>query len=319
MEDRLIRAAVVCSMLAAASCAYGPFAPEVGPTIALCQDRTIPTKPFKHSTVRMRDTENIVHVPEDDDLWIGDDNSDAVFEIDRRTGHYRSRLTAGDIVQTFPEVGRCDDGDRDPTTQCSYTGELEVVAYDPASRTLFVFNTVNLPNLQPPVDKAAVFRLRKKHGHGPFRLVDWRELPAGPKYGPAVAIEGKLYLAIGRDVFEYDVDRNRLVGSDDQGPARPLVSTTTEGYIFGMAFDGGSLWLATAHDMLVRVDWKTKRVTERFDVRPFGVSAAKGLAFGAGEFFVVDGNAPNLIHVLRFGAPGRRAWWRGGGPSLSCG
>jgi len=321
LMDKFMRVAVMLSVFSAASCAYGPLAPEpeAEPVIALCQDRTIHTQPFEHSTVSMRDTETIVHVPEDDNLWIGDDHSGAVFELDRRTGHYRSRLTAGDIVEIFPEVARCDDGDLDPGTQCSYTGELEGVAYDPVSHTLFVFNTVNMPHLDPPVDKAAVFRLQKKHGRGQFRLVDWQELPSGQKYGPAVAIEGKLYLAIGRGLVEYDIERNRLVDTDDQGKPRPLLSTTGEGHIVGMAFDGRSLWLLTGREKLVRVDWSSKTVLESYDVLPFGIANAKGLAFGAGEFFVVDGNAPNLIHVLRFGTPGRRAWWRGGGPSLSCG
>jgi len=320
MEDKLMRVAVMLSVLSAASCAYGPLAPEpeAGPVIALCQDRTIPTKPFEHSSVNVGDTESIVYVPGDDNLWLGDDNSMSVFEFDRRTGHFRSRLTATDIIEAFPEAGRCDDGDQDPRTQCSYTGELEVVAFDPASGTLFVFNTVNNPHLDPPVDKPAVFRLQKKHGRGRFLLVDWRELSGGRKFGPAVVIEGKLYLAIREGVVEYDIGRNRLADTDDQGNPRLLV-TTTEGAIAGMAYDGSSLWLLTLRKKLVQVDWNAKQVVGSYDVAPFEIAGPKGLAFGAGEFFLVDGNDPHLIHVLRFGTRGRRAWWRGGGPSLSCG
>ena len=320
MGEKLLRVAVILTAFGAASCAYGPLAPEpeAEPVIALCRDRIIPTKPFEHSSVNVGDTESIVYVPGDDNLWVGDDNSMTVFEIDRRTGHFRSRVTATDIVEAFPEAGRCDDGDQDPRTQCSYTGELEVLAFDPASGTLFVFNTVNNPHLDPPVDKAAVFRLQKKHGRGRFLLADWRELSGGRKFGPAVVIEGKLYLANRQDVVEYDIGRNRLADTDDQGHPHPLV-TTTEGNIVGMAFDGSSLWLLTARKKLVHVDWAAKAVTGSYDVAPFGISTAKGLGFGAGEFFVVDGDHPNLIHVLRFGTRGRLAWWRGGGPSLSCG
>ena len=320
MEDKRMRVAVALSVLSAVSCAYGPLAPEpeAEPVITLCQDRTIPTRPFEHSMVRVSDTESIVYVPGDDNLWVGDDTSMTVFELDRRTGHFRSRVTATDIVEAFPEVRRCDDGDQDPRTQCSYTGELEMLAYDPASDTLFVFNTVNNPHLDPPVDKAAVFRLQKKHGRGQFRLVDWRELSGGRKFGPAVVIEGKLYLAIRQDVVEYDIGRNRLADTDDQGNPRPLV-TITEGSIAGMTFDGSSLWLLTGRKKLVHVDWAAKEVVGSYDVEPFEISKPKGLGFGAGEFFVVDGDPPNLIHVLRFGRRGRLAWWRGGGPSLSCG
>jgi hypothetical protein len=318
MEGKLWGVAAMLAALGAVSCAYGPLAPEEEePGITLCEDRTVRTKPFDHSIVSMRDTESIVHVPGDDNLWIGDDHSRAVFEFDRRTGHYRSRITARDIVEAFPEVRNCDDGDQDPLTKCSYTDEIEGVAYDPASRTLLVINTVNMPYLDPPVDKPAVFRLRKKQGRGRFRLVDWRELPGGRKYGPAVVIEGRLYLGIGADVVEYDIEQNRLVDTDDQGNLLPLLSIA-EGKIVGMAFDGSSLWLLSNQETLIHVDWEAKATMGSYDVAPFGITKAKGLGFGAGEFFVVDGNEPNLIHVLRFGTRGRKAWWRGGGPSLSC-
>jgi hypothetical protein len=86
-----------------------------------------------------------------------------------------------------------------------------------------------------------------------------------------------------------------------------------------MAFDGSALWLLTGRGKLVRVDWSSKTVLVSHDVNPFGISKVKGLAFGAGEFFVVDGEDPNLIHVLRFGTRAKIGWWRGGGESLSCG
>jgi hypothetical protein len=320
MEGRVLKLAVVVTALGAASCAYGPLAPptEGEPAITLCRDRIIWTRPFQHSTVSVNDTESIVYVPGDDNLWIEDDHSEAVFEFDRRTGQYRSRVTSRDIVDAFPEVGSCDDGDRDPGTRCSYTDELEALAYDPASQTLFLFNTVNDPNLDPPVDKPAVFRLQKKAGRGRFRLVGWQQLPVGYRYGPAVAIEGKLYLALGADLVQYDAAWNSLVDVDDLGSPLPVVTTATGDDIVGMAFDGGSLWLLTSGKKLMQVDWSTRTAVDVYDVAPFGISKAKGLGFGAGEFVVVDGDYPNRVHVLRFGTPAKMAWWRGGGQSLSC-
>jgi hypothetical protein len=320
MKGRILTAAVVLTALGAASCAYGPQAPPEGEAvITLCRERTIGTRPFSHSTVSVRDAESIVHVPGDDNLWLGDDNSNAVFELDRQTGQFRSRITARQIIEALPEAGKCNDGDRDPRTQCSYTDELETVAYDPASHTLFFLNTINDLNLDPPVDKPAVFRLRKKGGHGRFRLVDWHELPGRRKYGPAVVIEGKLYLAIGGEVVAYDADWNALVDVDDHGNPIPVLSAAEGEYIVGMAFDGTSLWLLTDDKRLRQVDWKSRTLVKVYDVAPFGISKAKGLGFGAGEFFVVDGDYPNRIQVLRFGTPAKIAWWRGGGQSLSCG
>jgi hypothetical protein len=303
----------------AVSCAYRPLVPEAELVPTLCRDRIIRTRPLADSAVSMKDTESIVYVPGDDDLWIADDNSDAAFEIDRQTGQFRERVTASDIVQAFPEAGMCDDGDGDPRTRCSYTEELEVVAYDSLTGTLFLFNTVNHPGLYPPVDKPAVYRLRKRHGRGLFQLVDWRELPTQPEVGPAVVIEGKLYLATGGDVIEYDVERKRPADSDDRGNPVPVLTVTTEDHIVGMAFDGRSLWVLTHGQKMVQVEWDSKAVVASYDVAPFEISEAKGLGFGAGEFFVVDGDAPNFIHVLRFGTRKKLGWWRGGGQSPSCG
>ena len=59
MEGKLLRAAVMLTVLGAVSCAYGPLAPEpvAEPVIALCRDRNIRTQPLAHSTVSIRDTE----------------------------------------------------------------------------------------------------------------------------------------------------------------------------------------------------------------------------------------------------------------------
>ena len=72
-------------------------------------------------------------------------------------------------------------------------------------------------------------------------------------------------------------------------------------------------------EKLVQVDWSSRATLSIHDLVPFDISKAKGLALGGGEFFVVDGDRPSLIQVLRFGRRAKIAWWRGGGLSLSCG
>ena len=99
----------------------------------------------------------------------------------------------------------------------------------------------------------------------------------------------------------------------------PVVIAAREDYIVGMAYDDRSLWILTAGTKLMQIDWSSRTAANVYAVAPFGISKAKGLGFGAGEFFVVDGDHPNLIHVLRFGTLAKLAWWRGGGQSLSCG
>ena len=73
------------------------------------------------------------------------------------------------------------------------------------------------------------------------------------------------------------------------------------GSIVGLARQGGSMWALTQDRMLVQVDWKTHQETARHDLSGIGLDMAKGLAFGRGEFFVVEGDHPNPIYVLNFG------------------
>jgi hypothetical protein len=105
-----------------------------------------------------------------------------------------------------------------------------------------------------------------------------------------VVIEGKLYLAMGPDIVEYDLEGNRFAETDGRGEPLPLLTGAWEGPIVGMAFDGSALWLLTGREKLVASSGARRRF--RRARRPFGISKAKGLGFGAGEFFVVDGNDP---------------------------
>lgn len=307
--------AVACALLVAApvGCAWRT-AGETG----LCRQRTLRTRPFAASRVYAGDVEGLAYVADDDALWISDDNARALYLVDRRSGAFRARLREQDILAAFPDASACDDGDGDPATACSYTGALETVAYDPQSLSLYVFNTASFPPKQPPPGKPAVYLLRKPRSGENFRFQSWQEPPWLLGYDGVVAIDGQLWVTTGNGLVRYDFADNRILDLGADGKPAPALRTS-HGSVVDAAHGGGSLWLLTANAKLVQLRWPDGVEEAVWDLAPFGISKPKGLAVGGEEIFVVDGNPPNPIHVLRFAAaPGfSRASWLGGWPS-SC-
>jgi hypothetical protein len=298
----------------AASCAW--HAPQRG----LCREHELRTRPFQGSRTAPGDVEQVVYVSEEDSLWLADDGSRQLYVIDRGSGALRARLRERDFLKALPEAATCDDGDGNPDTSCSYTAELEGLAYDPASLTLYVMNTVNDIKRRPPVDKSALFVLRKSSPTDNFRFVDWREMPGGQeyKYGALVAIEGALFVSVFERIFAWDVEANGFAEVDGSGTPVPAY-VSPHGAIVGMAWDRSVLWVLSADKILSKVDWSARKELESWDLSEFGISRAKGLAVAPEQFFVVDGDMPTPIHVLGFHRAPRmsRAGFLGGWPQ-SC-
>lgn len=294
------------SLVAGLGCVYRS-SPETG----LCRDRTLDTKPFRGSRVFSGDIENLVFVKEEDTLWISDDNANQIYQVARNDGEFKARLRARDMVAAFPDAGRCDDGDDDPETECSYVEELETLAYDPEARTLYIINTVGDPELTPPKGKPAIFLLRKRSADQNFRFRSWQELPKGPRYNAAVVIDGTLYMAVDAELRAYTWSDNRL---DDTAAL-----SIPHGDIVGAGYDDPHLWLLTTSRKLVRIRWEDRSEDGVWDLGAQNLGKAKGLAVARGEIHVADGNMPNPIYALRFDtAPktGRPAWL--GGWPRSC-
>lgn len=297
-------ALVLAVAVGASGCAYRSVAER-----GLCVDRSIRTRPFDDSRVMAADIEGLVYVPGDDKLWIGDDNADQLYVVERYSGAFRGRLRARDFEAFFPEAAECDDGDGDPETRCSYTTELETLLYDPDTATLYVINTVGDVDRDPPVDRAALFVLRREGSHENFRFRWWRELPAGYQYEAAAMIEGRVFVAVDDTLVEYDLETNRMA-------SRPALRTSA-GHISGVGWDGTHVWLVTFDRILVQVDWRSREQVAAYELQPFGITRPKGLALAPGEFLIPEGNAPNPILALRFDtAPTGlvRAGWAGGWP-----
>ena len=119
-------------------------------------DQTVRSTPFdvlasdlggplaQHPTVCLRgrpqrDAASLTWVPRDDLLWTADDSWNQILGIDRRSGVLVNSVSEEEILTAFPDAADCDDGDGNPATSCSYTSELEVVAYDDRAGFLYVF------------------------------------------------------------------------------------------------------------------------------------------------------------------------------------
>lgn len=239
------------------------------------------------------DGESLTYVPEDDSFWIADDNKNAIFEVDRRTGGYRSQITLEAILDVLPDAGQCDDGDGDPNTVCSYVNEIELLAYDPDGRSLYVVNTVNTP----AVDRPAIFRLAKEACDGCFAPESWQPLPTGLTYRSIIVVEGQIYLALDGGMYAYDYDTNRVATVDNDGDPLPPVYATTSSMV-ALGYDGTFLWILTHSRVLFQVEWATLTERRSYELDGFGFSLPRGMEVVNDTIYVLEGDIPNPIYVL---------------------
>lgn len=287
----LSAAALFAATWVGSGCAY-----HSQPTRGLCRERSIGSRPFEHSRVYAQDLEDIAFERGADLLWIGDDSANQLYVVDAKSGRFQARLREKDFLAAFPEARVCDNGSAE--VDCSYTAELESVAYDPTKMTLFVLNTVNNLKVHPAIDKPAIFKLAKLDEESNLLFVDWRPIPEGYKYGVIVVIGGELYVAIGNELFGFDFDHNRFSELDQDG--RPVPAYSARRTIVGLASTGAYLWVLTQDMEISKLDWDTKQEVERHDLGPIGFTKVKGLTYGRGAFYVVEGEHPNPVQVLKF-------------------
>jgi hypothetical protein len=238
------------------------------------------------------DGESLTYVPEDDSFWIADDNRDSFYEVDRRTGAYGAQVTLDTILAALPDAGQCDDGDGDPNTVCSYVDNFELLAYDPAERSMYAINTVDMPD-----DRPAIFRLAKGACAGCFTPESWQPLLVGPSYKSIIVVAGQVYVALSGRLYPYDYDTNQLATVDANGDSLPPAYATSSP-VLGLSFDGTFLWILTHSRVLHEVEWATRTERRSFDLDAFGFSLPRGLEVVRDTIYIIEGDAPNLIYVL---------------------
>ncbi len=236
------------------------------------------------------DAASLAWVPQDDVLWTTDDNSNEVFGLDRITGARVNTVSQQDLLEAFPAAAECDDGDGNPATSCSYTNELEVVAYDEGARHLYAFSTVNDSNSPTVVDRPAVFRLRTGGCRGCVEYDDWNPLPDGYSYRAAVVIDGQLYISSGPNLYAYDFDTNTVT---EQPALQPLPGTVT-----GLSSQHETLYAVTLTRRLITVDWEQDEIEDSYDLSPIGVRSSVGVAVVRDSVYVLEGEPRNPIFLV---------------------
>jgi hypothetical protein len=226
----------------------------------------------------------------DDVFWTADDNLDRICAIDRRTGECVGQTTQEEILLAFPEAGACEDGDGDPATDCSYTDELEAIAYDSEAAFLYVFNTVNDPGSPIPTDRPAVFRFRIAGCRACLTPDAWQPLPVEYSYRAAVVIDRMVYISNGQNLHAYDFDTNTVT----EQPIEPQFP----GVVNGLSYDAGTLFGVTQSRRLVEVDWAEGEVSSVYDLDLSGLSDPDGLAVARDSIYVLDGVSGSRILKL---------------------
>lgn len=258
-------------------------------TPALSLVRTIRTTPFVNTSLSMRDGEGSAFVANDpahpnrggtDSLWLLADNGRTAWEINPNTGALKSRITDADWQATkqYDPIARTGTG---PTAGTNRDPDLESLAYDRVTDTLYAFNGKCCTSTVLPT----AYRLTRGTDGG-FRPESWQPLPAGSNYtasgwNPA---DRKVYVGVGSDLRSYDYVSN--------APGAIFRVTNLSG-ILGLSFsdDGADLFVVTSAERLHRVTWSTKTLKSgwSFDLTPFGVKDSRAVELVSDQFYVLDG------------------------------
>src|SRR5438876_3274794 len=236
--------------------------------------RVIHTNPFTGTSVRLHDGEGSAYVPSDDSLWLADDNGSEVVEVNRATGALKKVISESE----FSGAPRFGGGGNAGSNR---DGDLESMAYDPASDVLYAFSGKCCSSSELPTS----FRLKRGSDHK-FHVESYQPLPSGSDFTAAGLrpSDGKLYVGVGSDLRQYTYTTN-VVGS--------IFHVSGLSGILGMSFsdDSADLYVVNGSQKLLRVNWATQTIVSGwvFDLTPFGVRDSRAVERVGNQFFVLDG------------------------------
>jgi hypothetical protein len=238
-------------------------------------DRVIATTPFANSSVSMADGEGMTHVLVNDTLWLGDDNNDRIYEVDRASGNLVSVIQKSDLANAVQLGG---------TTLAGSlrAADIEALAYDPVNDFLYVFSTDCCPH--PPT----AFRLVRSSPAQAFQVETYQPLASGFAFTGAAfhPTEGVLYVSGGDDIRPYDYVTNTL-------GAPVWIDHQVAGNIFGLGFsaDGDDLWVVTSADKLYRIAWASRMLVPgyAFDLVAHGIADGRAVDIIDGQPYVLNG------------------------------
>lgn len=231
------------------------------PVLAL--SRTIRTTPFVDTTISTKDAEGSAFVPIDTSLWLIGDNGRDVFEIDPYTGVLKRRIV-GSAFDSVPQFGG------GPAAGPARSGDLESLAYDESSDTLYAFSG----SCCSSTALSTAFRFVRDPITQQFVLESYQPLPTGTDYTGAAwnSADDRVYVGKGSRFRTYDFATNT---------SGPYFSVKGISGIMGLDFssNGQDLMVVTNKVRLFRVDWGTKKIVTgwNLDLTPFGVKDSRAV------------------------------------------
>jgi len=217
----------------------------------------------------LRDAESLQFVPVNNSLWITDDDSHHVYEMD---------LTTHEIKTVFDDVdlGTFTNGDiQDHCANHLGACDIESVAYNKNSDTLYIFTG------KAPGDPV-IFKLTRPDTNSTFALTAYNKLN-GIEYPATTFINSDFIVASGKSLYTYNFDTNQR-GST-------ALYTTPKGKIVGLAYDESSntLWVTTSNFELIKVDWATKDTLCVYNMRDNGVYDPRGIEVINNKLYILEG------------------------------
>ncbi len=265
------------------------------PLPVLTFDHTITSHPFSGAPNNASDIEGLASVAADTSMWVADDNSDSVWEINPSSGEYKARLRGGatkdvngEPLAAHPDFASATEvgtgltcgqkldlavvGDT-PANEClSRTDDFESVVYDQTNDVLYVTSGIApSQTLAGTPTNPAVWKLTRVAGH--FTPTSWQQLPNTEDATAAGWRPGSgLYFGKGTKLKTYDFATNTL-GS-------PFSIGLSD--IVGVAFTDAS----TAFVTTAKVDTSAGRTTATSDstVQRFDISGSTWTANATWKF-----------------------------------
>ena len=151
---------------------------------------------------RMFDNEGSAYVAGDDALWMADDQSDALFEVDRTTGALRRKIPQAAFLNALPLGGG-------GTAGQSRNEDLEALAYDANADVLYAFSgsTPFLVNSVSTPSDPTVYRLTRDVDDQ-FQVESWQALPSEWTGAGWRLADGLTYVANDTTIRTYDYATN---------------------------------------------------------------------------------------------------------------
>jgi len=231
----------------------------------------------------LKDGESLLYIGANNSLWIADDDSHQVFEMDYTTKEIKSvfndrdlgEFTNGDIQDHCGNhLGACD---------------IEEIAYNDITDTLYI-----LTGKSPGTP--AIYKLVRDNIDASFQLDDYRKLDSQTEYPSAIFIDGNFIVSIGKKLYNYNFETN-TIGDN------PIFEITDDvGNFAGLAYYNGTLWITTIKKFrLIKVNWATKEIEKIYKMRDNGVYDPRGVEVINNKLHVLEGYDSNVPkkHVLK--------------------